>query len=381
MKRWILRAAVAGAILAVGGFVVAASGVISTKASSGHWAITQWFLRFSMKRSIATHSLGIEVPANLANQNLIVQGARHYEIGCRSCHGAPGLAQPRIARGMLPPPPDLVPRIRESTPGKLFYVVKHGMKFTGMPAWPAQQRDDEIWAMVAFLLRMPGLDEAGYRRLAQSERAPAVSTHTQGPAASSEVATSLLQSCARCHGDDGRNTGGGAFPKLAGQRAEYLSNALAAYARGQRHSGTMGPIAAGLTDGEIRQLARHYSSVDDSAPTPRAAPAGAEAPSDAAIARGRVIATDGLPGQRVPACVECHGPGARRGKPAYPSLAGQSADYLQLQLQLFKREQRGGSAYEHLMRPIASRLTDEQMSDAAAYFETLETAPKNSGAR
>ena len=140
MKRWILRASVVGAILAAGGFIVAASGVISIKASSGHWAITEWFLRFSMKRSIATHSLGINVPANLASQNLIVQGARHYEIGCRSCHGAPGLARPRIVRGMLPPPPDLVPRIRESNPQKLFYVVKHGMKFTGMPAWPSQQR-------------------------------------------------------------------------------------------------------------------------------------------------------------------------------------------------------------------------------------------------
>ena len=136
-----------------------------------------------------------------------------------------------------------------------------------------------------------------------------------------------------------------------------------------------------MTDGEIRQLARHYSSLRDSAPTPSAAPAVADAPSEAAIARGRAIATDGIPGQRVPACAECHGPGARRGKPAYPTLAGQSADYLALQLQLFKREQRGGSAYEHLMRPIASRLTDGQMRDAAAYFETLETNPADSGAR
>lgn len=381
MKRWILRASVVGAILAAGGFIVAASGVISIKASSGHWAITEWFLRFSMKRSIATHSLGINVPANLASQNLIVQGARHYEIGCRSCHGAPGLARPRIVRGMLPPPPDLVPRIRESNPQKLFYVVKHGMKFTGMPAWPSQQRDDEVWAMVAFLLKMPGLDEAGYRRLARVERAPAISAHTQGPASSSEIATPLLQSCARCHGDDGRNTGGGAFPKLAGQRSEYFSNALDAYARAARHSGTMGPIAAGLTDGEIRQLARHYSSLGDSAPTPRVESTVADAAAHAAIARGRAIATDGIPGQRVPACIECHGPGARRGKPAYPTLTGQHADYLQLQLQLFKRGQRGGSAYEHLMRPIAARLTDSQMRDAAAYFESLETAPKNSGAR
>jgi cytochrome c553 len=95
-----------------------------------------------------------------------------------------------------------------------------------------------------------------------------------------------------------------------------------------------------------------------------------------AIARGKAIALEGVPRQRVPACVECHGPGAKRGKPAYPTLAGQSAGYLQLQLALFKREQRGGSAYEHLMRPIASRLTEEQMRDVTLYFESLATSAR-----
>jgi hypothetical protein len=55
------------------------------------------------------------------------------------------------------------------TPEQLFSIVKHGIKFTGMPAWPVQQRDDEVWAMVAFLRRLPDLDAAGYRRLAYGE--------------------------------------------------------------------------------------------------------------------------------------------------------------------------------------------------------------------
>jgi cytochrome c553 len=71
--------------------------------------------------------------------------------------------------------------------------------------------------------------------------------------------------------------------------------------------------------------------------------------------------------------VECHGPGAKRGKPGYPSLAGQSAKYLERQLRLFKAEQRGGSEYAHLMRPVASRLTDQQMRDVANYFESLRS--------
>lgn len=367
MRRWLWRALIAGAVLAVGGFIVSASGVIPIKASSGHWKVTEWFLRFSMKRSIATHSFTIDVPDNLTDPSLILKGATHYEIGCRSCHGEPGMPRPRIAARMLPVPPDLAPRIRESNPKKLFYVVKHGMKFTGMPAWPSQHRDDEVWAMVAFLLKYPELDATEYRRLVQPQATTAapieeLSTSVAAPSA-------VMQSCARCHGNDGLGRGEGAFPKLAGQRAEYLENALEAFARGRRHSGIMEPVAAGLAAESLEQIVRHYAGMsgESSASGPN--------PAAAAIERGRAIAMEGIRSQRVPSCIECHGPGARRGKPAYPSLAGQSANYLQLQLQLFKREQRGGSAYAHLMRPVAAKLTDEQMRDVALYFESLSSQP------
>ena len=99
MKRWILRGAAVAVVLGVGGFLVAASGIIPLKASSGHWPITEWILQFSMRRSIATHSLGVEVP-KLDDPGLVLKGAGHYEIGCRSCHGAPGEWQPRIARAI-----------------------------------------------------------------------------------------------------------------------------------------------------------------------------------------------------------------------------------------------------------------------------------------
>jgi Cytochrome C oxidase, cbb3-type, subunit III len=73
---------------------------------------------------------------------------------------------------MTPPPPYLPPRIPKWEPNELFYIVKHGIKFTGMPAWPALDRDDEVWAMVAFLRQFPKLDADEYRRLAQGEAAP-----------------------------------------------------------------------------------------------------------------------------------------------------------------------------------------------------------------
>jgi mono/diheme cytochrome c family protein len=52
---------------------------------------------------------------------------------------------------MLPQPPDLADVVGEWNNAQLFRIVKHGVRFTGMPAWPMQDRDDEVWAMVAFL--------------------------------------------------------------------------------------------------------------------------------------------------------------------------------------------------------------------------------------
>jgi cytochrome c553 len=369
LKRWIVSAATVLAVIAGFALLGVVSGLVPIKASSGHWTITEWFLHFAMRRSVVTQTLGLEAPA-LDHPNLVLKGAGHYETGCRPCHGSPDLRRPKIARGMTPHPPDLPSRIPEWRPRHLFYIVKHGIKFTGMPAWPAQQRDDEVWAMVAFLRELPRLDAGAYRRLAHGEAAP---SGTRAPLPdllqSEERLRAMIDtSCARCHGMDGRGRGAGAFPALAGQRSAYLLAALRAYARGERHSGIMQPIAAALTIEEMRGLGRYYGTLSPPVSRP------SDPAASSAIERGKAIAHRGIPPQRVPSCADCHGPGAIRRNPRYPVLAGQHADYLVLQLELFKKRQRGGSAYSHLMLPVASRLAPEQMRDVALYYESLAAA-------
>ena len=367
MKRWLLHFAVFAATLALGGFLVAASGIIPIKASSGHWPITRWLLKFGMHRSFATHSMGVK-PPRLDDPNLILKGATHYDFGCRSCHGSPGGRQPRIAQHMTPEAPGLQPLIAEWKPKELFMLVKHGVKFTGMPAWPSQQRDDEVWAMVAFLQKLPGLDAAGYEQLARGDPAATPPIQLLVPTeAGAKTPFAVNQSCVRCHGSDGLGRGSSAFPKLAGQRQEYLENAMHAYSSGARHSGIMQPIAAGLGGHVIRELALYYSELPRAGAATRAT-SQAEAE---LIALGRTIAHEGVATDRIPACVECHGPIGRRTKPSYPLLSGQPADYLMLQLELFKEGRRGGSDSAHLMREIAPRLSASQMRAVARYFESL----------
>jgi cytochrome c553 len=366
LRVWIVTAASLLAVLAVLGSVVVVSGIVPIKASSGHWRITAWFLKFAMSRSVATHSWGVEAPA-LDAPGLALRGAGHFESGCRPCHGSPDLLAPRIALAMTPHPPDLTHASSRWSPEELFYIVKHGVKLTGMPAWPTLQRDDEVWAVVAFLLEMPRLDAESYRRLVHAQApAPDEATPLQGLVGPEAIPGAVLASCARCHGAAGLGRGAGAFPALAGQRPAYLYGALRAYAQHSRPSGIMGPIAAALSPDEMRELADYYAALPARAVVP---PAQLDT---AAARRGESIALRGIAQQRVPACVQCHGPARTPRNSAYPVLAGQDFAYLLQQLELFHDGRRGGWLYAHLMREVAPRLTRGQMHDVAQYYASLQ---------
>lgn len=371
MKHCLLKAGVLLGSLAAVGLLIAVLGLVPIKASSGHWPITAWLLHFAMRQSVTTHTLGLQIPA-LDETSLVLKGAGHYETGCRLCHGSPDQRNLGVTQGMTPHPPYLPRRISAWGAEEIFYIVKHGVKFTGMPAWPTQQRDDEVWAMVAFLLRLPQLDAEAYRRLVHGENpVPDEVAPSHDLTRPEQISQAAATRCARCHGPNGGGRGAGAFPRLAGQRPAYAFAALQAFARGARHSGIMEPIAASLSLAEMQELAFYYENLQEPSPS------FAHQDDAAAIARGAAIAQRGIPSQRVPSCVDCHGPGATRRNPAYPLLAGQYADYLVLQLELFKKEQRGGSAYAHLMRPVAANLTSEQIRDVALYYASLTPIAHN----
>jgi cytochrome c553 len=336
---------------------------VPIKASSGHWTITKLFLDFAKNRSVATHSIGITAPP-LDDPLLVLKGAGQYDYACRPCHGSPSFDQPRVAGAMTPTPPDLRQSVREFDDPELFYIVKHGIKLTGMPAWPAQRRDDEVWAMVAFLRRLPGLDARAYDALASGpvEESPRPPIEELAPPA--RVPEAVTDSCARCHGVDGRGRGTGAFPILAGQHAAYLRASLDAYLKGERHSGIMEPVAAALGPDEMQEIAEYYSGLE-------AGPVPGERRGDANLDRGRQIAQTGLPDKLVPACLSCHGEHDIRRNPHYPTLAGQYPEYLRLQLTLFRDRTRGGTPYHHIMRRVATQLSDEEIRDVAAYLASL----------
>ncbi|MDQ8732168.1 c-type cytochrome [Bradyrhizobium sp. LHD-71] len=343
-------------------FLFAWSGLYNVAASNGHLPIVSWLLKFGMENSIETYSTGVDPPP-LTDAALVERGILYFQSGCAPCHGAPGLSRSPVALQMLPPPPELTDAVHHWSTAELFRIVKHGIKYTGMPAWPAPGRDDEVWALVAFLTRMPQIPPAEYKT--------ATRRHDSGGDAARAIAHEGLIvgpfACASCHGATGQGSPLGSVPRLAGQKAAYLEMALEDFATTARPSGMMAPPAVNLDQQQRSDLARYYSSLK---------PEKADEPGEGSgelQRRGAILVEQGDPSRGIPACQACHGKDglARDNVPQYPALAGQHLDYLANQLRLFRANKRGGRLAE-VMSATVRNLTDDDIEAVASYYSRLK---------
>ena len=172
-----IAAIVVLAILAGAAFVN--SGTYYIGADKPHWSVTAWLLNRARDQSIRAHAAGSTEPAGLNDPARIVAGVSHYAEHCAVCHGAPGVERGDLAKGLYPPPPNLAEVAQSYTPGELFWIVKHGIRMTGMPSW-GDHSDDELWATVAFIEKLPGMSDQDYANLLASSRAQGGHHHQYG---------------------------------------------------------------------------------------------------------------------------------------------------------------------------------------------------------
>lgn len=347
-------AATAGGALALV-LLVAWSGVYNIAASRGHWAAVEWFLTFGMQSSVRTHALGIDPPP-LDDSDLVALGAGHFHGGCAYCHGAPGMSRNPVALSMLPPPPELSTSMRPWRDRELFWIVKHGIKYTGMPAWTVQSRDDEVWSVVAFLRRMPGMQPDRYRAMALGDVVP--KDRTGAEIATTEQTSEAVGACARCHGAGRQSPQSDLVPLLHGQPEPFLVRALKEYAGGLRPSGIMQPVANDLTPDDLQDVARYYAKLP--APAPKRPDV-----DDATMQLGRQLAESGDQARGVPACNACHDSGAL---PTYPRLAGQNARYMANRIELWRHGAAGSTDADVIMAPVARALDERQIRAVTAYY-------------
>jgi mono/diheme cytochrome c family protein len=153
---------VGAAMLAIVGY--AYSGIQDVAASQPEGALMGWLLTTTRNHSIDRRASGITVPA-LNDPKLIAEGFEHYHEMCTGCHLAPGIDSSEMREGLNPQPPVLAKVVPGSSPARLFWVIKNGVKMSGMPAWGASHSDEMIWAMVAFLERLPNMTPAEYQAM------------------------------------------------------------------------------------------------------------------------------------------------------------------------------------------------------------------------
>ncbi|NJM13447.1 MAG: cytochrome c4 [Synechococcaceae cyanobacterium SM1_2_3] len=167
--------------------------------------------------------------------------------------------------------------------------------------------------------------------------------------------------CAACHNADG-NSAITQYPKLAGQSADYLVKQLQEYKSGVRVNAIMAGMVAPLSPQDMEDLAAYFASQQIA----RAAADPALAPVGEALFRGGNLSSG------VSACMACHGPtGAGNPAAKFPAIAGQHAEYTEIQLKAFRAMERANDAGQ-MMRGVAAKMTDPEIKAVASYIQGLQ---------
>lgn len=152
------------ALLVIAGFAGAFiyAGVYNIGADAPHSRLVYTALDQVRERAIAHHARNIAVPADLNDAKRIAAGAGLYTEMCTGCHLGPGVEKSEMSQGLYPPAPELA-RTTNRSPQQQFWIVKHGVKLSAMPAWGKTHGDQLIWNMVAFVRALPKMSPEQYQ--------------------------------------------------------------------------------------------------------------------------------------------------------------------------------------------------------------------------
>lgn len=179
-----------------------------------------------------------------------------------------------------------------------------------------------------------------------------------------------VQACSACHGDQGRASPEGYFPRLAGKPAGYLFQQMQNFRDGRRSHAPMAYLLAHLTDDYLHEIAGYFSQRRGPYPPPLRPQAAAQV-----LARGQALVQHGDAARGLPACVACHGAAMTGALPVVPGLLGLSRDYLNSQLGAWQSGQRQAQSPD-CMADVARKLS---VSEVAAISAWLAAQPVPQG--
>lgn len=156
----------AGGLAGMIGGVIILTGAYNVAATEPHYAITISLLSAVRDRAIAARAKGITPPIGWPEGADLKKGFRSYHEMCISCHAAPGLKDSVVRKGLNPEPPRLTEaRVQQRTDADLFWIINHGIKMSGMPAFGPTHAAEDLWDVVAFLRRLGAMQPTEYQDL------------------------------------------------------------------------------------------------------------------------------------------------------------------------------------------------------------------------
>ncbi len=150
-------------LAALAAYLLIISGAYDVAATVPDTAIERFILNATMRDSVEARA-GKESPRTW-DEDQIKMGFQHYDGMCVTCHGAPGKERTDISKGLRPQPPNLAEAGKDWTNAQLFWIIKNGIRMTGMPAFGTTHRDEQIWDMVAFVRRLPQISAQDYEMM------------------------------------------------------------------------------------------------------------------------------------------------------------------------------------------------------------------------
>lgn len=163
MKTVLLTLLTAAVLALAAAALVIHQGWYDTSATKSHTAPVYRLLEVTMHRAVATRAAEVAEPPNRFDAPVLQRGAACYRDHCVQCHGGPGVPQHDIGKSLQPLPGPLVDAARRWRAREIYWITRHGIKMSGMPAWELRLSDAELWAVTAFVERMAQLSPAGYQ--------------------------------------------------------------------------------------------------------------------------------------------------------------------------------------------------------------------------
>ncbi|WP_372621943.1 c-type cytochrome [Falsiroseomonas sp.] len=151
-------------VIGIAGLAVVYTGAYNVAATEEHAAFTRWAFDTTFHNSVERRAADVADPGGVTPE-MIAAGAQAYKAMCQHCHAGPGVERAAWASGMRPRPPHLAEAAATWEPREVFWLVRHGVKMSGMPAFGPSHDDRTIWSIAAFVKELPAMTPDRYASL------------------------------------------------------------------------------------------------------------------------------------------------------------------------------------------------------------------------